>query len=561
VASRRRKIAVASLPLGLVLLVAAIVIFGALTGSDVVALPVLAAFSLSRLSVAYVLALAFAIAYGTAAARKGRTSSILLPTLDVLQAIPILGFFPAAILFFVAITNAHPIGLEFAVVFLIFTSMAWNMAFAVYESLTTIPHDLLEAADSLGLAGNLRFSRLTFPAMVPKLVYNSVLSWSNGWFFLVASEIFTAGSATYVRPGLGSFLALQAIESDVAGIAAGLVMIVTVVLLLDIFVWRPFAVWSERFKLDPTGRPEPRLIMYERFRWVPTFLALRRSISGVLAPLTARFARASSRLDDVFTRHRRVVRTVRTIDWIMGGAIVILVVYVGVTGLLRFGEATCVPCVESLPAAAALSVSRLAVGYAIAVAWTLPLAAAIARRATLDQVATPAIEVLAALPATAFFPVVIGIAIGAFGAVEAAAIALVALSMQWYLLFNLLAGVKAIPAQFEEAARSYGVRGRLYWKRVLLPALLPSFITGSITAWGAGWNALIIAEYIPFGDVPFQVLGLGALLAEATLAVPSDPVVIALSIAAMVGIVLAMNRLVWRPIYRRSARLIEGEEL
>jgi len=561
VASRRRKIALASLVTILVGLVAGIVIYGAVTGSDVVDLPVLAGFSLSRLAVAYLLALAFAIAYGHAAATSGRRSAILLPILDVLQAVPILGFFPAAILFFVTITGAHPIGLEFAVVFLIFTSMAWNMAFGVYESLTMVPRDLVEAADSFGLSGSQRFSRLEFPAMVPKLVYNSILSWSNGWFFLVASEIFTAGSATYVRPGLGSFLALQAIEGDVGGIAAGLIMLVTVVLLLDIFVWRPVAVWSERFKLDPTGRAEPTLVTYERLRWLPTFPTLRRSISKVFAPVGARVATASARIEGAYDRHRGVVRTVMAIDWIMAGAIAVLVIYVAVTGLLRFGETTCVPCVQSLPEAAALSLSRLAIGYAIAVAWTLPVAAAIARRAALDRVATPAVEVLAALPATAFFPVVVGIAIGRLGAVDAAVIVLVTLSMQWYLLFNLLAGVKSIPSQFEEAARSYAVRGRLYWRRVLLPALLPSFITGSITAWGAGWNALIIAEYIPFGGVPFQVLGLGALLAEATLAIPSDPVVIVLSIATMVAIVLAMNRLVWRPLYRRSARHIAGEEL
>src|SRR5438094_265794 len=212
--------------------------------------------------VAYLFALVFAIAYGHTAATNKRASAALLPLLDVLQSIPILGFFPAALIFFVATFHGHPIGIEFAVVFLIFTSMAWNMAFGVYESLTTIPADLEAAAASFGLRGWLRFRYLAFPAAIPKLVYNSILSWTNGWFFLVASEIFSAGGTEFQRPGLGAFIAVAGRNGDIPSIAIGIAVLAAVVLTLDIFVWRPLGAWPER----------PRPLLYT---------APRRSRAGV----------------------------------------------------------------------------------------------------------------------------------------------------------------------------------------------------------------------------------------------------------------------------------------
>src|SRR5712691_6617278 len=221
---------------------------------NAIQLPLFALFSTSRMVLAYLLSLVFAIAYGHTAATNKRAAVILLPILDVLQSIPILGFFPAALFFFVAAFPGSPIGIEVAVVFLIFTSMSWNMAFGVYESLTTIPVDLEAAAASFGLRGMLRFRLLAFPAAIPKLVYNSILSWSNGWFFLVASETFTAFGGTYTRPGLGSFIANAGLVGDNAGIAIGIGVLAAVVVALDTFVWRPLGVWSERFRMETTGR-------------------------------------------------------------------------------------------------------------------------------------------------------------------------------------------------------------------------------------------------------------------------------------------------------------------
>src|SRR5881397_1327154 len=231
------------------------------TAGLAVQLPLLALYSVGRMLAAYLLSLVFAIAYGTTMAMNRKAAVIMLPLLDILQSIPILGFFPAALVFFVAAFQGHPIGLEIAVVFLIFTSMAWNMAFGVYESITTIPEDLKDAAASFAVRDWLRLRRLVLPATVPKLVYNSMLSWSNGWFFLVASEIFTAFGATYSRPGLGAFIADRGDVGDIPGIILGLAVLAGVVLALDALMWRPLSVWSERFRIETTGTgaPVPRV--------------------------------------------------------------------------------------------------------------------------------------------------------------------------------------------------------------------------------------------------------------------------------------------------------------
>src|SRR5437867_5921777 len=267
--------------LGLLVAGAALAIAYPQTAGLAVGLPLLALFSVARMFAAYALSLVFAIAYGTTMAVSKRAAVIMLPVLDILQSVPILGFFPAALVFFVAAFQGHPIGLELAVVFLIFTSMAWNMAFGVYESITTIPEDLKDAAASFAVRDWLRLRRLVLPATVPKLVYNSMLSWSNGWFFLVASEIFTAFGATYVRPGLGAFIADRGNAGDLPGIMVGIAVLAGVVVTLDALIWRPLSVWSERFRIETTGtgQPVPRLPgVYERLAWLPRFTRLRRSL-------------------------------------------------------------------------------------------------------------------------------------------------------------------------------------------------------------------------------------------------------------------------------------------
>jgi len=524
---------------------------------DAIQLPLLGAFSTVRMVVAYLLSLLFAIVFGHTAATNKKAAIVMLPLLDVLQSIPILVFFPAALLFFVATFHGNPIGIEFAVVFLIFTSMAWNMAFGVYESITTIPQDLEAAATSFGLTGWLRFRLLAFPAVIPKLVYNSILSWTNGWFFLVASEIFSGNGAEFQRPGLGAFIAIAGRNGDVPSIAIGLAVLAAIVLALDVFVWRPLSVWSERFRIDAVAREGAKVPRYEPFRWLPRLSRVRRTILTRARPVADTYHRASVRLDRVYASHRRAVREIRAVDLIMFLIIFVIVVTTGLVGLTQLFLRPLPAKAGLLPEATLFSFTRLLIAYGIALGWTIPMAVLLGESDRASRLLTPVLEIFASLPATALLPVILGFSLlvaasAADTAGQLAAILIALFSMQWYLLFNLIAGVRSIPEDLREAARSFGLRGRTYWKRVLLPAMTPSLLTGSITAWGAGWNALIVSEYVQYARRLYEVPGLGSLLSESVYLTP-DAEMLFLTALSMIVVVLAMNKLLWRPLFKRAA--------
>ncbi len=524
---------------------------------DAIQLTLLGAFSTARMVVAYLLSLVFAIVFGHTAATNKKAAIVMLPLLDVLQSIPILVFFPAALLFFVATFHGNPIGIEFAVVFLIFTSMAWNMAFGVYESLTTIPQDLEAAATSFGLSGWLRFRLLAFPAVIPKLVYNSILSWTNGWFFLVASEIFSGNGAEFQRPGLGAFIAIAGRNGDVPSIAIGLAVLAAIVLALDVFVWRPLSVWSERFRIDAVAREGAKVPRYEPFRWLPRLSRVRRTILTRARPVADTYHRASVRLDRVYASHRRAVREIRAVDLVMFLIIFVIVVTTGLVGLTQLFLRPLPAKAGLLPEATLFSFTRLLIAYGIALAWTIPMAVLLGESDRASRLLTPVLEIFASLPATALLPVILGFSLlvaasVADTAAQLAAILIALFSMQWYLLFNLIAGVRSIPEDLREAARSFGLRGRTYWKRVLLPAMTPSLLTGSITAWGAGWNALIVSEFVQYAKRLYEVPGLGSLLSESVYVTP-DGEMLFLTALSMIVVVLAMNKLLWRPLFKRAA--------
>lgn len=568
-AYRLRGLSRKQLRLVAIIILALAVVVGVLFPAQIAAaaqLPLFAVYSTTRMVFAYLLSLVFAISYGTAAAASKRAAEVLLPILDVLQSVPILGFFPIVLVFF-GDTLPYPFGVETAIIILIFTSMAWNMAFGVYEALTTLPHDLLDASNVFTLKGWLKFRRLQFPATVPKLVYNSILSWTVGWFYLVASEVFTAFGKDFSRDGLGSYIYRAGLAGNIPAILLGLGVLTGVVLLLDTFVWRPMSVWAERFRMDvvPGGEGIPQIPAYIRLSWLPRFPRIRRWLAMKLSPLLRGWERVAVRLDEFYSGHVRIVKSVRRID--VGMLLVILaIILVSFSfrvvslfqGPLPFGAG-------GIPIATAGSLARLALAYAISLAWTIPAAAWLGRNKRAARILTPAIEVFASIPATALFPLILLFAVaavsGAGAQAEVAALVISIFAMQWYLLFNLLAGVRNIPADLEEASRVFGVRGWHYWKRVLLPAIAPSLLTGSITAWGAGWNALIVAEFIQFGGKIFQVgAGIGSIIDVATyggtlhgVSLQPNNELLYLAILFMIVVVLAMNKLLWRPLIKRAA--------
>ncbi len=518
-------------------------------------------FSFLRMVAAYALSLGFALTYGYYAASRRGGERVMIPILDILQSVPILGFFPVVIVLLVNLTGPGSfLGPNLASVVLIFTSMAWNMVFGVYESLKTLPTDLREAADTFRLRGWLRFRRVLFPATVNRLVYNSVLSWTGGWFFLVEAEIFTTnGSEGSALPGIGSFLSKYAAEGNADAFAAGLVMMVLVIVLLDFAVWRPLGRWAEKFRYDQVPSGEGEVVMNRdqagRFRRAASFVTrgVRTGVTRISTPFV-QLAAIRPRATRPVERPRRpwvsytVLGTVLVLAWLMLIAIVVAIydVFSGPTT-----SAARLEILRSVSVGMGASLLRVAAAYLLCLAIALPLAVGVARRPRAARAGLPIIEVVASFPATALFPVIV-FGLTRYLTPEGVAILMLLTGMIWYLFFNLLAGARSLAPDLEEAARSYGVGGRKFLRRVMLPSLFPALVTGSVTAFGGGWNTLIVAEYLNVnGRSTLNVTGIGATI-DVGYATQNYPLMVA-ALLTLVAAVIAINELLWKPLYRRAA--------
>lgn len=514
-------------------------------------------YSFLRMVCAYALSIVFALTYGYYAASHRSGERVMVPVLDILQSVPILGFFPVVIVLLVSLTPGSFLGPNLASVVLIFTSMAWNMVFGVYESLKTLPTDLKEAADTFHLKGWLRFRRVLFPATVNRLVYNSVLSWTGGWFFLVEAEIFTTNGKGL--PGIGSFLSFSAAGGNADAFAAGLVMLVLVIVLLDVAVWRPLGRWAERFRYDQTPSGEGEVEMNRdqagRIRRAASFVT-RGVRTGVTRISTPFVQLASVRLRPA----RRPERSPRPwLSTIALGVILVLVWLMLIAIVVAIYQVFSGPIpasvrlqMLSVPVAMGASLLRVSAAYLLCLAIALPLAVVVARRPLAAKTGLPVIEVVASFPATALFPVII-FGLTPYLTQQGVAVLMLMTGMIWYLFFNLLAGARSLAPDLEEAARAFGLRGREFLRRVLLPSLFPALVTGSVTAFGGGWNTLIVAEYLNVGNAPaLSVLGIGQTI-DIGYAEPHGFPLMVSALLTLVASVIAINELLWKPLYRRAA--------
>ena len=515
-------------------------------------------YSFLRMSAAYALSLGFALAYGYYAATHRTGERVMIPILDILQSIPILGFFPIALVVFAALTPGSWPGVNFASVFLIFTSMAWNMVFGVYESLKTLPAELKEAADTFRLRGVLLFRRVLFPATINRLVYNSVLSWTAGWFFLVEAEIFSTNS-NQVLPGVGSLLSLAAFHHNTDEFLAGILVLVTLIALLDFAVWRPLGKWAERFRYDTAPSGEGEAITGTdtsgRFSRVAAYVrrGVRSSVTRIGTPLVQLAAIAVSPARKTERRQTALsyigIGVILVIGWLMLIALIVAVFHV-FTGPILPGVLN---QIELLPLAMGASALRVVAAYAICLAIALPLGLYLSRNARASKFGMPTVEVVASFPATALFPVIIFELIP-FITAEGAAVLMLMTGMLWYLFFNILSGLRALPPDLDEAAHSFGLRGWNRFARVVLPGIFPALITGSITAFGGGWNTLIVAEYLNVGPGrSLSLFGVGRAI-DVGYALPNQegfPLMVA-ALLTLVATVVAINELIWKPLYRRA---------
>ena len=501
-----------------------------------------------RMLIGLAASLVFALVYATAAAKSRRAERILIPLLDVLQSVPVLGYVAVSITFFLALFPGREIGAELAAIFALFTSQAWNLAFSLHQSLTTVPPDLREAARAFQFNGWRIFWRLELPFAMPGLVWNAMLSMAGGWFFVVASEAIAVGDIKIAVPGVGSYLALAIERRDLAAIGWAALAMMAAILTLDQLLFRPLVAWTERFKAEHSA-PAQR-----HGSWALN-LYRRAHLAGRAARPLATLGRLLLRLPFPVPRPALTVARVGSLSagdivwYLVIGAVLVNVgrqAYELIAAHLGWGE---VIRVIGLGARTAL---RVALVTLLATLIWLPLGVAIGLRPRLARAAQPAAQLLASFPANLLFPPA-ALAITAWRLdPDLWLTGLFLLGSQWYVGFNVIAGAAAFPGDLRDAAKAFRMRGFVWWRRVMLPGIYPYLLTGTVTAAGACWNASIVAELVRWGDVTVEAQGLGAYIAQWTAA--GDLARVALGIAVMSRFVALSNRFVWRPLYNIAER-------
>ena len=520
------------------------------------ALPRYALYSLERGFAAYALSLVFTLIYGTVAAYNPRAERIMIPLLDILQGIPVLGFLPGLVLGMVALFPRSTVGLELACVVMIFTGQVWNMTFSFYGSLRAIPADLREVAQVHRFGWWTRFRTLEVPAATIGLVWNSMMSMAGGWFFLTVTEAFTLGNHDFRLPGIGSYMSVAIDRGDVTAMLSAIVAMVIMIVAVDQLVWRPIIVWAEKFKIEESGAATVSqswvLDLLRRSRmtaWLRDMIRPRtktrlrtRGAAGPRTPAgaggTARGAAAAVVLPP------GAMLAVAT--WS------ITVVFAGLTiwGVIHLAGLLCqvtarqwLTIVHSL----VLTFLRTSAAVCIGAAWAVPAGIRIGLSPRLSRIFQPVIQVVAAFPAPMLFPLVTAAFLALGVRFSWGCVALMLLGAQWYLLFNVLAGAMAIPQDLRETVDVYRLRGFAAWRTLYLPSVFPQLVTGLITAAGGAWNASIVSEYLRYKDRTLVAPGLGALITQAT--AQADFPLLAASVLTMALTLAVLNRMVWKRLY------------
>jgi NitT/TauT family transport system permease protein len=498
-----------------------------------------------RMLAAMAASLLFTLLYGTLAAKSRRAGRVLVPILDVLQSVPVLGYISFTVTFFLTLFPGRVLGAELAAIFAIFTSQAWNMTFSFYQSLRLLPHDLVEVSQNLRLTSWQRFWKLEVPYAIPGLVWNMMMSMSGGWFFVVASEAITVGDNTITLPGIGAYLAAAIRQRHVDAIGWVILAMVVIILVYDQFLFRPLVAWADKYRMEDTTAQEPPE------SWVLNVIRRTRLIQRLLRPF-GRLAGALVRMPWSMPLPQAVysssnTRVSRVIDRLYAASVVLLMVY-AVWRMVVFMR-TGVDLAEVLHVFGLGLVTLLRVAVLIALAslvW-VPLGVLIGLRPRLAEKIQPLAQFMAAFPANLLFPVFVFLIVRWHGNPDIWLSPLIVLGTQWYILFNVIAGAAAFPNDFREAAANFRIRGWQWWRTVMLPGIFPYYVTGAITASGGAWNASIVSEAVAWGDTRLTAHGLGAYIAQTTAA--GDYPRIILGIAVMSLFVVCFNRFLWRPLY------------
>lgn len=512
------------------------------------ALPVYAFYSIVRMCIAYGLSLVFAIAYGYIAAYNARVEPWMVAILDILQSIPVLSFLPPVVLAMVALIPGHQMGIEMGVILLIFTGQVWNLAFSFYSSLKSIPREMIEASRVYRYSAWQRFWQLEMPYSAIGLIWNSIVSVAGGWFALIFCETFTMGDRNFQLPGLGSYIQVATDHGNVRALLSGIGVVILIVVATDQLIWRPLIAWSDKFKFEQVETTE-RITS-------PILTLLRRS--AVLSSLPGR---AWSRVEEPLYRRmgrsarRRPVRAVdrgkeqKASPWLWTVAVAATAVAAWALAEAAFMLRTITwPELRLLFEGAGATFLRVNAALLISAAWTIPVGVAIGLNAKLARIVQPLAQILASIPATAVFPILLIGLVRMGGGLGIGAIVLMLLGTQWYILFNVIAGAMSIPSDLREVSKLFRFTRWQRWTKLILPGIFPYLITGMVTASGGAWNASVMAEYSHIHGQTLQTIGLGAQIDAATDAGHFPILLLATIMISLM--VVTMNRLVWRRLYR-----------
>lgn len=515
---------------------------------DTANLPEYAMRTTLRMLIAVAAALVFTLIYATAAAKSRKAGQILIPLLNVLQSVPVLGFISFTVTGFIALFPGSMLGAECAAIFAIFTSQVWNMTFSLYQSLRTVPRDIDEVASSFRLSGWQKFWKMELPFAMPGLVWNTMISMSGGWFFVVASEAITVGNQKYILPGIGSYISVAIEQRDLGAIGWAIFAMTVVIALYDQFLFRPLVAWSAKFRYEMTaGDDVPR-------SWVLDLFGKSRFAKKLFAPL--------GWLSDMVTRvplfkpsmaqYHITQSQARIFDYVWYALLAIAGVFAAWHVLLFLGTSVTLGDIAEVLWLACLTLARVMVLIILASMLWVPLGVYIGLRPKLARVVQPLAQFLAAFPANLLFPVAVMLISHYRLSPDIWLSPLMILGTQWYILFNIIAGASTLPNDLREAARNFRVRGWLRWQRMIIPAIFPYYLTGTINAFGGAWNASIVAEVVTWGDTRYEAAGLGAYIANMTLAGDFPRTVLGVGVMSLA--VVLTTRYFWQPLYVFAAK-------
>jgi NitT/TauT family transport system permease protein len=509
-------------------------------------LPMYAGRTIIRMLIALLFSLLFTFTFATWAAKSHRAEKIIIPMIDVLQSVPILGFLSVTVAGFISLFPGSLLGPECAAIFAIFTSQAWNMALGFYQTIRSVPVEVNEAAHMFHLSAWQRFWRIDVPFSMPGLLWNTMVSMSAGWFFVVAAEAITVSNQQILLPGIGSYIAVAIKAADMHAICYAVLTMFIVILAYDQLLFRPLVAWSEKFKSEQIGteKNSPSWVM-DLFRRTQLMRYFGNKINQLYnAFVNIRFFSAPPKISLV---SRLINQDERVLAFFWNGVFFI----VGLMTLVFFGKyfvkTFSLHTIKHVFYLGLITWFRVVILIILCSLFWVPVGVWVGLRPRVARIIQPIAQLLAAFPANLLYPFLVMFIVNNHLSPNIWLTPLMILGAQWYILFNVIAGASTIPKDLLQVVDNLGVTGLLRWSRLLLPSIFPFYVTGAITAAGGAWNASIVAEVASWGNETLVATGLGAYITQSTN--EGDFSRTALGIGMMCCLVLIINRLIWRPLY------------